>query len=145
MQLPEIQRKEYHNGLVVLTEHIPKSQRACVNVSIRVGSMNETKRLLGISHFSEHMLFKSNELQEAKEISYNLEIVGAATNACTGWSETNLFGECLSNATPIVLKVFSDMIKNTSFDQEELKTEKGVVLGEYYKYIDDASDYLFDY
>src|SRR6056297_2723295 len=102
MQLPEIKRKQYDNGLVVLTEKVPAAQKACVIVGIRTGSINEEEKLSGIAHLNEHMLFKSNRFQRADQILYNLEQIGVSTNAFTSWTDTAIFANSLSNAVPIV-------------------------------------------
>lgn len=145
MKLPEITRKEYDNGLVILTEHIPDAKKACIIIGIKVGSINEKESLRGISHLSEHMLYKSNKRQKADKITYNLESVGAKSNAFTGWSETALLAHSLPRSVPVVLKIFFEMIENTNFVPEEFDKEKGVVLSEFNKYIENPSKYLFDY
>ncbi len=143
MQLPEIKRKQYDNGLVVLTEKVPAAQKACVIVGIRTGSINEEEKLSGIAHLNEHMLFKSNRFQRADQILYNLEQIGVSTNAFTSWTDTAIFANSLSKAVPIVLKVFFEMITNYNFDLKEFAKEKEVVLSELSRYLEDYSDYLF--
>ncbi|HEY8491416.1 MAG TPA: insulinase family protein, partial [Dehalococcoidia bacterium] len=46
------------NGLRVVTTPVPTAQSASVNVFVGVGSRAEERRVNGISHFLEHMLFK---------------------------------------------------------------------------------------
>jgi predicted Zn-dependent peptidase len=49
------------NGLRVVTTPIPTTQAVSVNLFVGVGSRSEPKRLNGITHFLEHMVFKGTE------------------------------------------------------------------------------------
>ncbi|KAJ2354978.1 hypothetical protein GGF43_002954, partial [Coemansia sp. RSA 2618] len=45
------------NNMVVLCTSDPESSDSAATLSINVGSMAESKELLGMAHFLEHMLF----------------------------------------------------------------------------------------
>ena len=50
----------------------------------KVGSINEDKKLLGISHFLEHMFFKgTRKYQTPKDVSYLIEGIGGEIKAST--------------------------------------------------------------
>src|SRR3989338_10469156 len=101
-----INRTEFDNGLILLTEKRSSSKKVTLLVGVKVGSVNETEKLNGGSHFNEHMLFKSNKYRTNKQIIEELEQSGTDVNAFT--SETSTAFYCKSmpvevlNTIPIV-------------------------------------------
>ena len=51
-------------GLRVVTESVPGARSASVGVWVGVGSIDETPRLAGASHYLEHLLFKGTKNQD---------------------------------------------------------------------------------
>ena len=64
---------------------LPDSTAPAVSVQawFRVGSLTETDRLAGISHFLEHMIFKGSENLEVGELASLAESSGGDINAYT--------------------------------------------------------------
>src|SRR5579885_465682 len=72
------------NGMRVVTTPVPTAQSVSVNVFIGVGSRGEERRVNGISHFMEHMLFKGTERRpDAIQIAEAIEGAGGSLNAYT--------------------------------------------------------------
>ena len=71
------------NGLRVVAEYIPHFPSVSVGLWIGAGSMYETKEECGLSHFVEHMLFKSTENRTTKEIAVEMDALGGQVNAFT--------------------------------------------------------------
>ena len=68
---------ELDNGLRVVTTRLPAAQSASVNIFVGAGSRYEHRRINGVSHYLEHMLFKGTEKRpEAVEISALIEGAG---------------------------------------------------------------------
>ena len=50
------------NGVRVLTVPMPGRDSAAVMVGVKTGGRYETRKLSGVSHFLEHMLFKGTKI-----------------------------------------------------------------------------------
>lgn len=127
------------NGLKVIT--IKKDTRlASINVGVNIGSLYENERELGMSHFVEHMLFKGTKNRSNEELNRELEFLGGDYNAYTDYISTVYSINCLDEEFEKGIELLSDMILNSSFDEKEMKKEKGVVLSEIRSDKDDIED-----
>ena len=53
-------------GLRVITESVPGARSASVGIWVGVGSVDETPKLAGASHYLEHLLFKGTTRRSGK-------------------------------------------------------------------------------
>ena len=75
---------ELENHIQVLTVPMSERESAAVAVWVRVGGRYEPKRLSGVSHFLEHMLFKGTRRRSSRQIKKEVEGIGGMLNAFTG-------------------------------------------------------------
>ena len=68
-----LQKTTLHSGLRVITEQMDRVRSASIGIWIRTGSVDETEKERGISHFLEHMLFKGTKSRTAKQIAQSIE------------------------------------------------------------------------
>ena len=61
------------NGLKVITSHMPYMESVSIGLWIGVGGRYEEKRLSGISHLIEHMLFKGTVSRTATALKEAIE------------------------------------------------------------------------
>ena len=118
------------NGVRVVAEYIPHFPSVSVGLWIGAGSMYETKEESGLSHFVEHMLFKSTQNRTTKEIAVEMDAIGGQVNAFTAKECTCFYAKVVDENRELALDVLSDMVRNSTFDVGELEKEKGVVLEE---------------
>ena len=138
---------QYHlsqlpNHLKVLTVPMEDRKSAAVAIWVRVGGRFESKRLSGISHFLEHMLFKGTRRRTSRQIKEEIEGVGGVLNAFTSEESTCYFAKLLVEQFPRALDVLSDMVKDASLPPEELERERPVILEEIKMYRDQPSQYV---
>lgn len=127
------------NGLKVIT--IKKDTRlASINIGFNIGSLYEDKKELGMSHFVEHMLFKGTKNRSNEQLNRELEFLGGDYNAYTDYISTVYSITCLDEEFEKGIELLSDMVLNSSFDEKEMKKEKGVVLSEIKSDKDDIED-----
>src|SRR3989338_10221886 len=79
------------NGLRIVTAQLDGRKSVGLAVWVKVGGRYESKRLSGISHFVEHMLFKGTKRRSTKEIKQSIEGVGGMLNAFTSEESTCYF------------------------------------------------------
>lgn len=116
------------NRLRIITTPLPATQAVSVSLFVGVGSRSEPRRLNGITHFLEHMVFKGTEKRpDAVLIAQEIEGAGGTLNAYTNKEFT-----CYWNIVPYdrfetALDVAADMLLNSRLEQEEIDRERTVV------------------
>ncbi|MFH0984544.1 MAG: pitrilysin family protein [Candidatus Omnitrophota bacterium] len=132
------------NGLKVLTVPMANRESAAVAIWVKVGGRYEPKKISGISHFLEHMMFKGTSSRNTREIKESIEGVGGVLNAFTGEEMTCYFAKLLKQYYPRALDVLSDMVLHSTLPAEELTKERTVILEEIKMYRDVPSHHVHD-
>ena len=122
--------KTLKNGLRIITVPMKDNPTVTVLVMVEAGTRYETRATNGLSHFLEHMCFKGTAKRTSRQIMYELESMGAVTNAFTGYDFTGYFAKGRSELFPKLLDVVSDVYLNSTFPESEIQKERGVVCGE---------------
>src|SRR3989344_4409232 len=125
------------NGLTVLEVPDPSAKSVLVDIFVKVGSRHEAKRINGISHFLEHLLFKgSQKYPTAQILSHALDAIGAEYNANTGKEHTQYYIKAAKKHFRFIFGVLTDMLQNPILSAEEIEREKGVIIEEINMYED---------
>lgn len=132
------------NGLRVVVENIDYINSVSVGLWVENGSRNEDESNNGISHFIEHMLFKGTKNRTAKEIAEFVEDVGGQINAFTGKEATCFYVKVLDVHLELALEILADILFNSTFTEDDIEKEKGVVIEEIYMNEDSPEDVLVD-
>jgi predicted Zn-dependent peptidase len=137
----DIHRVILPNGLIVLSEEMPHIRSIAIGIWIKSGSRDEAAEFNGISHFTEHMVFKGTTTRSAQQIARQVDSIGGNMDAFTG-KETICFNiKVLDEHLPIAVDILSDLVLNPTFDPKDIVREKGVILEEI-KMDEDNPDYL---
>lgn len=127
----KINKTVLDNGLTVKSIYVPNKKNLNVAVNFNVGSNHEAAYgNYGISHFLEHMMFKGTNQRSYKQISLDVEKLGANMNACTSTDFTEYYISGLSKYLENYLDILSDVTLNSVFDDQEINKEKNVVTQE---------------
>jgi predicted Zn-dependent peptidase len=132
------------NGVRIVLEQISTVRSVAIGIWIGTGSRNENPQINGISHFLEHMFFKGTTTRSAKEIAESFDSIGGQVNAFTSKEYTCYYAKVLDTHSQFALDVLADMFFNSTFEEEELKKEKNVVLEEIKMYDDTPDDIVHD-
>lgn len=143
-EMESVQKTVLPNGLQIVTEQIDSVKSVTAGIWVKTGSRNETDKQAGITHYLEHMLFKGTENRSSYDIALSMESVGGYLNAFTSTEYTCYYARCLDTKLPVALDVLTDMVKNSTFPEEEMDKEKKVVLEEMKMYRDSPEDVLFE-
>ncbi|MDD4275811.1 MAG: pitrilysin family protein [Clostridia bacterium] len=128
--------KLYDNGLKLVVVEKSQFETVAIAVSIETGSINETPKISGISHYIEHMMFKGTKKRTAQQIVAELDALSANVNAFTCETHTLYHTKSLSESAEKCLEILSDMYFNSQFLAEELVREREVILEEIARYKD---------
>lgn len=129
--------------LIIVPEEHTKAATALV--LYRVGSRYESKKINGVSHFIEHMMFKGTKRRpNTADISRELDAVGAEYNAFTGKDLTGYYVKIDSRHLPLALDMLHDMLYSSKFEDKELRNERKVIMEEIYMYKDNPMRHIDD-
>lgn len=139
-----IKTLELENGIRVVLEPMSHLRTVSFGVWVKVGSVNETKENNGISHVIEHCLFKGTKTRSAKQLADEISAIGDQLNAFTGKECTAFYGVTLSEYLPKMMELVGDMLQNSTFEEEPLQKELGVILEEIDMYDDSPEDLVHE-
>jgi predicted Zn-dependent peptidase len=131
-------------GERIVTERVRSVRSVAIGMWIGAGSRDETGECAGISHFIEHLLFKGSSRYSAVEIAQVFDGLGGELNAATAKEYTVLYARVLDAHLEAALDVMSDMLLAPTFDEDELASEREVVLEEIAMYEDSYHDLAHD-
>ena len=135
-----VRRTLLPGGLRVITEQMPGVRSASVGVWVGVGSVDETEKQHGCSHFLEHLLFKGTSERTAMDISAALDAVGGEFNAFTAKEYTCFHARVLDEDLAMSIDVLGDMITDSTLAAEDVEAERDVILDEIAMHDDDPDD-----
>lgn len=136
--------RELDNGIRVVIEKLDNINSISLGVIVENGSINEDCENNGISHFIEHMLFRSTNNKTAKEISQIIDNIGGNLNAFTSKENTCFYTQILKEHLNIVIDLLSDMFLNSLFNEEDIEIEKRIIEEEINMYLDDTEDLVHE-
>ncbi|NBX92387.1 MAG: insulinase family protein [Proteobacteria bacterium] len=125
-----IERYTLKNGIPVFVVENHASPVVTVQAWISRGSVYETGKIAGISHFLEHSLFKGTKNRKVGEIALEIESCGGEINAFTSFEETVYYTTLGSRYFEKGLDIIADAVQNPTFDPEEMRREREVILEE---------------
>ncbi len=118
------------NGMTVLLKEIHTAPLISSWVWYRVGSRDEVPPFTGISHLVEHMQFKGTQAYPADVIDKAVARDGGTRNAFTFLDWTTYFETMPADKIDLALRLESDRMANSLFDEKEFSSERTVVISE---------------
>ncbi|MCD4750335.1 MAG: insulinase family protein [Thermoanaerobaculales bacterium] len=121
------------NGLTLLVAPTAVAPVASLGVVYRVGSRNEVAGHTGATHMLEHLMFKGTRRfnrADGTEIARVLQRVGAAFNATTWLDRTNYYATLPVEHLELAAEVEADRMGGALLSDEDLASERSVVLNE---------------
>ena len=128
------------NGLRVITENMPTLRSVAVGCWVDTGSRDETGVEAGASHFLEHLLFKGSDAWPARRISETFDGLGARHNAFTSKEYTCFWTRTRDEDLATGIEILGEMLQRPAFRQDEIDSERNVVLEEINMNDDDPTD-----
>lgn len=138
------QVKKYEGGLRLIVENIPCLRSVSVGILVGAGSCLENADNNGISHFIEHTTFKGTKRFTSRTLSEAFDDVGAQVNAFTSKEMTCYYVKSTKSALEKSVDLLSDMFLNSTYDEDELNREKGVIIEEINMSEDTPEDVCLD-
>jgi zinc protease len=125
-----VERYTLKNGIPLFIVESHASPVVSIQAWVTRGSINETDKLAGISHFLEHALFKGTKRRGVGEIAAEIESLGGEINAFTSFEETAFYCTLASRYFKDGLDIMADMMQYPAFDKKEMEREREVIIEE---------------
>ncbi|MCB9422704.1 MAG: insulinase family protein [Ardenticatenaceae bacterium] len=118
------------NGLTVVLKEMHHAPVATFMVWYRVGSRQEKPGQTGVSHWVEHMMFKGTLAFPNGSLDRLISREGGHLNAFT-WLDFTAYYETLpSGRIDLALDIEADRMVNTLMTEEEVESERTVIISE---------------
>jgi predicted Zn-dependent peptidase len=131
------------NGLTLVAEVDAAAHSAAVGFYVKTGARDEATKVMGVSHFLEHMMFKGTSDLSAEELNQAFDRIGARNNAFTSNEVTCFYAHALPEHAPATLDLIARMMR-PALRQADFDTEKGVILEEIAMYKDQPFWVLYE-
>ncbi len=118
------------NGLQVVV--IPDHRAPVVTQMLwyRVGGADDPMGLSGLAHFFEHLMFKGTKAVPEGELSKTVARNGGQDNAFTTHDFTAFYERIAKDRLPLVMGLEADRMVNLDLSENNVRTEREVVLEE---------------
>lgn len=136
-------QKKLNNNLNTTFVNCPGSKSATVQLWFRTGSSKEKADNRGIAHFLEHMFFKGTPTRPGTKLAHAVESFGGEINAFTSFDYTCYYISTPSNKLDQSVNILLDMLSNPTLKEEDIITEREVVLEEYKRSFDSPDQFNF--
>jgi zinc protease len=125
-----VQEHQLANGLTVLTREARLAPIISFWVWYRVGSRNEIPGITGISHWSEHMVFKGTPRFPKGETDRLVALHGGTRNGFTWLDYTAYYETMPSEHAGVAVAIEADRMGGSLFKPDEVASERGVIISE---------------
>ncbi|MCA3451577.1 MAG: insulinase family protein [Rhodobacter sp.] len=118
------------NGLQVVVIEDHRAPVVVHMVWYRVGAADEPPGHSGIAHFLEHLMFKGTDEVPSGKFSEIVQAQGGSDNAFTSPDYTAYFQRVAADRLDLVMKLEADRMRDLRLTQEDVATERAVILEE---------------
>jgi predicted Zn-dependent peptidase len=132
-------------GPTVVTHRMDHLKSAALGIWVDSGSRSEALAEHGIAHLLEHMAFKGTARRSAIAIAEEIEAVGGELNAATSVENTQYYARVLKEDVPLAMDILTDILRNSTFDPDELRREQHVIVQEIGAALDTPEDLVYDF
>jgi predicted Zn-dependent peptidase len=139
-----IHRTTLDDALRVVTEPMPTLRSVAVGCWIGTGGIDEPDRILGASHFLEHLGFKGTDRRSAHEIASAVESVGGDMNAFTAHELTCFHVRVPDEHLELALDILTDVVWSPALRAPDVDQERGVILEELHMRDDQPDDVVHE-
>ncbi len=119
-----ITKKMLKNGITILVMENHILPIISIAVYLKGGILYENEKNNGITNLLQRIMIRGTRKRTAKEIAAEIESLGTRIHPFTGKDTFGYFIEMLSEDFDRVIDLLTDIIKNPSFNINQIKSEK---------------------
>lgn len=132
------------NKLKIVSHQLSGRESVALGIFLQVGGRYEHKKIAGISHFIEHLVFKGTHTRNAKKIKEEIEGRGGVLNGYTSEDTTCFLVKIVKEHFTLALDILADMVQHARLDASDIERERTVILEEIKMYLDMPMHYVHD-
>jgi len=121
---------ELDNGMQVVVVQDSRAPVVQHMVWYKAGSADEPVGSSGVAHFLEHLLFKATDTLKDGEFSATVAANGGRDNAFTSYDYTAYFQRVAADRLELMMRMEADRMRNINFTDQNVATERDVILEE---------------
>lgn len=118
------------NGMKIMLKEIHTAPIISSWLWYRVGSRDEPTGKTGISHWTEHMMFKGTRKFPANILDKSISRDGGHWNASTSRDSTRYYETMPAAKIDLALRIEADRMRNSIFSEKEVASERTVIISE---------------
>ena len=100
------------------------------NFRFTAGAKDDPEELRGLAHVTAQTLFRGTRTKDAREILDALDCYGVRWSAGAGSATTDIGGLCLARDLGAVLPLYTEMLREAAFRDDQVEVAKTLALGE---------------
>lgn len=117
-------------GLEVAGQRMAGVRSAALACFVGAGAAYESSIVAGLAHLTEGTMFRGTANRSTRQITEELDRLGASHNSTTGLESTLFSGRLLGDQLLDALDIFIDVLRHASFPEDELEAVRGLQLQE---------------
>ncbi len=125
----KVNRNVLPNGLIVLHSENHSLPIVMVTLIIKAGQVNELRDKAGLANLVTELLTEGTKNRRSKDISEEIDFIGASLNASAGGDYITVTLSILKKDIDKGFDIFSDIIFNPAFPEEEIERKKDQIKG----------------
>lgn len=133
------------NGLTIILQPLNQANSTSVYVAVGAGTRFETQETAGLAHFLEHMLFEgTRNLPTSKDVARYIEKIGGQSSAFTDKEYVIYYTKVKPQHVETAISYLSDILFNSTLNPVAIEKEKGIILEELKRKIDNPEAEIWD-
>lgn len=132
------------NQLKVIYSIDSSNPLVCIQLFVRVGSAWEADDESGLSHFTEHMVFKSTSDFPDNSLSERITFLGGHVNAYTEYDSTCFYITVPARYLSEALDLIAQLVRYAQFQEADFQAEKKVIIEEFKQFRNDPEDFFLE-
>jgi len=123
-KLPAADTYSLENGLKVELVEDHRFPFITIELGIKCGSTIEPREKLGLADMTSDMMMEGTTTKTSKQIAQEVDFIGGGMRVGSDYDYSMLLASCLSKYTDRMFDVFSDVLYNPTFPEDELTLKK---------------------
>jgi zinc protease len=125
----DVNKKMLPNGLTVLHSEKHNLPIVMITMIVKAGLLDEPKEKAGLANLTADLLDEGTKSRKSSELSEEIEFIGAGLGASAGSDYTTITLSVLKKDIEKGFELFSDIILNPVFAQEEIERKRELIKG----------------